>query len=98
MVQPTATGNRDDLPHFSRLDRPLFWNVLGRIKSETEPPNLPTEKNAGCCAFDAPIPPSPVRVRESPTAKTPRNRGNFSGLYLDACGKSLQQQTRWRSK
>ena len=50
---------------------------LGRIGSETEPPNLPTEKNAGCCAFGAPIPPSPVRVRESPTAKTPRNRGNF---------------------
>ncbi len=50
-----------------------------RIWSESEPPNLPTEKNAGCCAFEAPNPPSPVRMRESPTAKTPRNRGNFSG-------------------
>ncbi len=53
-------------------------STLWRIWSESEPPNLPTEKNAGCCAFDAPIPPSPVRVRESPTAKTPRNRANFS--------------------
>ena len=28
MVQPTETGNRHDLPHFSRLDRPRIWNVL----------------------------------------------------------------------
>jgi hypothetical protein len=56
------------------LPRPL----LGRIEGESEPPNLATEKSAGYCAFDAPIPPSPVRVRESPTAKTPRNRVNFS--------------------
>ena len=28
MVQPTDTGNRDDLPHFSRLNRTLFWSVL----------------------------------------------------------------------
>ncbi len=51
---------------------------LGRIESESEPPNLPTEKNAGCFALEAPNPQSPVRIRLSPTAKTPRNRGNFS--------------------
>ena len=28
MVQPTDTGNRDDLPHFPRLDRPLLGSVL----------------------------------------------------------------------
>ena len=28
MVQPTETGNRHDLPHFSRIDRPRFWSVL----------------------------------------------------------------------
>ena len=50
-----------------------------RMESESEPPNLATEKNAGYCAFEAPNPQSPVRMRESPTAKTPRNRGNFSG-------------------
>ena len=50
-----------------------------RIWSESEPLTLATEKNAGCCAFEAPNPPSPVRMRESPSAKTPRNRGNFSG-------------------
>jgi hypothetical protein len=27
MVQPTDTRNCNDLPHFSRLDRPLFWCV-----------------------------------------------------------------------
>jgi len=48
-----------------------------RIWSESEPPNLPTEKNVGCCAFEAPNPPSPVRMRESPTGRTPRNRANF---------------------
>jgi hypothetical protein len=52
---------------------------LGRIKSESEPPNSPTEKNAGCCAFDAPNPPSPVRIHEGSSAKTPRIRGDFSG-------------------
>ena len=51
---------------------------LGRIKSESEPPNLPTEKNAGSCAFDAPNPPSPVRIREGRSAKTPRIRAVFS--------------------
>ena len=28
MVQPTETGNRDDLTHFSWFDRPLFGSVL----------------------------------------------------------------------
>ena len=28
MVQPTDTGNRDDLPHFPRLNRPLSGSVL----------------------------------------------------------------------
>ena len=28
MVQPTHARNRDDLTHFSLLDRPLFWSVL----------------------------------------------------------------------
>ncbi len=28
MVQPTDTRNRDDLPYFAHLDRPLFWSVL----------------------------------------------------------------------
>jgi len=28
MMQPADTGNRDDLPHFSWLDRPPFWSVL----------------------------------------------------------------------
>ena len=28
MVQPTEPRYRDDLPHFSRFDRPLSWSVL----------------------------------------------------------------------
>jgi len=51
---------------------------LGRIKSESEPPNLPTEKNAACGVFEAANLPSPVRVRDGPTLNTPRNRGVFS--------------------
>ncbi len=51
------------------------------LAGESEPPNLPTEKNAGCCAFEVPKPRSPVRMREGPTAKTPRNRGNFSCCF-----------------
>jgi hypothetical protein len=52
---------------------------LGRIESEFEPPNLATEKNTGNGVFDARNPQSPVRIREGLTAKTPRNRGDFSG-------------------
>jgi hypothetical protein len=53
------------------IDSPAGSNTLRmnrenrqRIGSESEPPNLPTEKNAGFCAFDAPNPPSPVRIHE----------------------------------
>jgi hypothetical protein len=28
MMQPTDARNRNDLAHFARLDRPLFWGVL----------------------------------------------------------------------
>ena len=52
---------------------------LRQIGSETEPPNLATEKNTGCGVFQARNPQSPVRIRERLTAKTPRNRGNFPG-------------------
>ncbi len=52
---------------------------LERIESETEPPNLATETNAGGGVFWARNPQSPVRMRQSLTAKTPRNRGDFSG-------------------
>ena len=53
--------------------------LSGRIGSETEPPNLATETNTGRGAFRARNPQSPVRIRVSSTAKTPRNRGDFSG-------------------
>ena len=56
--------------------RPL---LMGRIESESEPPNLPTEKNAGCSFFQARNPQSPLRIREGRAAKTPRIRGDFSG-------------------
>ena len=46
--------------------------------SESEPPNLSIEKNAGSVVFDFRNPQSPVRIREGLTAKTPRNRGVFS--------------------
>ena len=62
--------------------------LVGRISSESEPPNLATEKNAGCCALEAANLPSPVRMRDSPTAKTPRNRANFSDCSR-VCAPSL---------
>ena len=52
---------------------------MGQTKSESEPPNLATERSAGHCVIRAPNPRSPVRMRLGSTAKTPRNRGNFSG-------------------
>ncbi len=50
-----------------------------RIRGETEPPNLATETNTGRGIFPAQNPQSPVRTRQGSTAKTPRNRGVFSG-------------------
>jgi hypothetical protein len=52
---------------------------LRRIESESEPPNLATETNADHGTLWALNPPSPVRMRQSLAAKTPRNRGDFSG-------------------
>jgi hypothetical protein len=69
---------------------------LERIESESESPNLATENNASLGVFGGPNSQSPVRLRQCSTAKTPRNRGNFSGKDLATRGKSLQQQTRWR--
>ncbi len=51
----------------------------GRIESESEPPDLATETNADHSTFWALNPPSLVRMRQSLAAKTPRNRGDFSG-------------------
>ncbi len=51
--------------------------ALGRIESESEPPNMATEKNAGHGVFRAPNPQSPVRMRLDSTTNTPRNRGDF---------------------
>ncbi len=46
---------------------------------ESEPPHLATETNGRCSWFNARNLQSPVRNREGSTAKTPRNRGDFSG-------------------
>ena len=65
-------------------EKHLYIHMLGRTKllqrriaSETEPPNLAVETNAGFVVFCAPNPPSPVRLGQCSTAKTPRNRGIF---------------------
>ncbi len=60
--------------------------LLGRIESESEPPNLATEKNAGRGVFWAWNRQSPVRMRPSRTRKTPRNRGNFSANVWTRAG------------
>gem|GEM_PF-4383521 len=57
----------------------LTLSTFARIKSESEPPNLPTEINAWRFAIDVTKPASPVRFRGATFANTPRNRGVFSG-------------------
>ena len=47
---------------------------LGNLTS-----NLATEKHTGCGVFQPRNPQSPVRTRGGLTAKSPRNRGDFSG-------------------
>jgi hypothetical protein len=47
--------------------------INGRIESESEPPNLATEIDAGCGFILAPNPPSPVRIGKK--AKQPKPRG-----------------------
>ncbi len=72
----------------SRYGSRKFCRWLGRIKSESEPPDSATEKNTGCSVYQAPNTASPVRMRERPTAKTPRNRANFSDCSR-LCARSL---------
>jgi hypothetical protein len=48
------------------------------MESESEPPNLATEKNADCGAFEAPNPQSPVRISQDPHPK-PRAITGFWG-------------------
>ena len=50
---------------------------LGRIESESEPPNLATEKNARNSVHGAPNPRSPVRLHEADRPK-PRGIAGFS--------------------
>ncbi len=52
---------------------------MGRIEGETGPLDQAAETNARSGVFPARNPWSPVRVPEGGTAKTTRNRGNFSG-------------------
>ena len=61
----------------SRYGSRKFCRWLGRIESESEPPNLATEKYAACGVLLASNSQSPVRIHEGSTAKTRRNRGVF---------------------
>jgi hypothetical protein len=49
----------------------------GQPERQSEPPELATEINARRGVYRAPNPPSPVRIRQTPTPKTLRNRGLF---------------------
>ena len=71
LIRPIGNSN-------SRYGSRKLRRWLGRIKSESEPPNLPTEINAGCGVFLAQNPRSLVRMQRGASAKTPRNRGDFS--------------------
>jgi hypothetical protein len=80
--RPSRVVLEDTAQSFSTLDGAGHIELVAlsrRIEGETEPPNLATETNAGRGIFPARNPQSPVRIRRGPTAKTPRNRGDFSG-------------------
>lgn len=60
--------------------------LMRRIESKSEPPDLPTETNTSCRIFTARNAWSLVRIRKGPTAKTLRNRGDFSGRADESAG------------
>jgi hypothetical protein len=60
---------------------------VGRIGSESEPPNLATETNATRSPRSARNPPSTARIRLCPSPKTPRKRGSI----WDDRGQRLQR-------
>ncbi len=69
------SGVADYLAERMEFELPVF--PVGRIGSESEPPNLATEINATSCPLSARNSPSPVRIRLCPSPKTPRKRGSF---------------------
>ncbi len=79
-VQTQLTGNtsRHDTPPgpVSALLDVSAKSGENPIKSESEPPNLATETNANCGAFQARNAQSPVRLRQGPRPK-PRATAGF---------------------
>jgi hypothetical protein len=73
---------------------PLVFPV-GRIGSESEPPNLAAETIAECGAFHARNPRSPVRLRQ-PGLPKPHGIQGVGGSTRVPAEKSLQPQTSWR--
>jgi hypothetical protein len=57
------------------FELPVF--PVGRIGSESGPPNLAAETNPPSCPPSARNPSSPVPIRLCPSPKTPRKRGVF---------------------
>ena len=68
------------------LGRPSI-GAEARIGGETEPTHSPTETTPSRDVFEACNPPSPVRNHAGLTAKTPRNRGDFSGCTRVRAGR-----------
>ena len=72
---PANPGDADWLAERMEFELPVF--PVGRIGSESGPPNSATEINAISCPPSARNSPSPVRIRLCPPPKTPRKRGSF---------------------
>ena len=71
---------------------------LGRIKSESELPNLATEKNTGCGAFAAPGPGvSGPDTRELDRQILAELR-ELLKVFPGADAKSLQQTRKWQTE
>ena len=65
----------------------------GRIRGESEPPNLATETNAIRCPLSARSSPSPVRIRLRPSLK-PRESAGVSGM-VTVGGRKVSATADW---
>jgi hypothetical protein len=88
-------GDADSVAERMEFKPPVF--PVGRIASESGPPNSATERNATRCPPSARNSPSPVPIRLCPPSQDPAKTREFLGWSRVAGAKSLRPQTRWRS-
>ncbi len=95
VVCQVFVGRCARLRHLLLLERYLVSPNKFADPAQSEPPNLATEINARWRANRAPSPPSPLRIRQTPIART-RGTEGISRPELGSLGKPLLVQTPWR--